>query len=77
MIKTYIYAVAFGGHKSPEAMQRYLEKQRADTAAAEFHQRASAGFSEEQVIDAESQLFALFDRLEANLSDQTWLVADE
>ena len=77
VIKTYMYVVAFDGHKSPEEMQRYLEKKRADAAAAEFHQRTSAGFSDEQVIDAESQLFALFDRLEASLSDQTWLVADE
>ncbi len=77
VIKTYMYAVALGGQKSPEEMQRYLEKQKADQDAAEFHRRASAGFSEAQVILAEADLFGFFDRLESTLADHSWLVADE
>ncbi|MDG2333735.1 MAG: glutathione S-transferase family protein [Myxococcota bacterium] len=77
VIKTYMYAVALGGKKSSEEMQNYLEKQTADTGAAEFHQRATAGFSEEEVLEAETSLFAFLDRIESELSEHRWLVGDD
>ena len=77
VIKTYMYAIAFGGEKSPEEMQRYLEKQRTDAGTAKFHQRASAGFSEDEILAAETDLFAFFDRIESELDQHQWLVGDE
>jgi len=77
VIKTYMYAIALGGKKSPEEMQSYLEKQKADSDTAQFHQRATAGFSEDEVIVAEVALFAFFDRLESELEQHQWVVGDE
>ena len=77
VIKTYMYAIALGGKKSPEEMQAYLEKQKADAGTAEFHQRATVGFSEGEVVSAEIALFAFFDRLESELGQHRWLVGDE
>jgi len=77
VIKTYMYATALGGKKSPEEMQSYLEKQKEDARTANFHPRASAGFYEEEVLAAETDLFAFFDRLESELDQHQWLVGDE
>ncbi len=66
-----MYAIALGGHKSADELKRSLNKQKTDPAAADFHQRVSDGFSSKQILDAERQLFAFFDRMEANLSDHT------
>ena len=77
VIKTYMYAIAFGGKKSPEEMHRYLKKQKADADTAQFHQRATSGFSEPEVIAAEVALFAFFDRLESELEKHQWLVGEE
>jgi glutathione S-transferase len=55
-------------------MRRYLKKKKADLDLAEFHQRASAGFSDDQIVAAERDLFAFFDRLESELGQHQWLV---
>jgi len=77
VIKTYMYAMAFGGEKSPEEMEAYLAKQKSDQDVAEFHQQATAGFSEERILEAERDLFALFDRVETELDSHRWLVGDD
>jgi glutathione S-transferase len=74
VIKIYMYALVFGGEKSPGEMRRYLENQKEDLDLAEFSQRASAGFSDAQIVAAERDLFALFDRLESELGQHRWLV---
>ena len=48
VVKTYMYAMAFGGAKSPEEMKRYLAQQE-DPGLKAFHQQATAGFSQEQI----------------------------
>ncbi|MEM7018814.1 MAG: glutathione S-transferase family protein, partial [Pseudomonadota bacterium] len=52
VVKTYMYAMTFGGAKSPEEMERYLAQQE-DPGLKAFHQQATAGFSQDQISAAE------------------------
>ena len=53
VIKTYMYALVFGGEKTSEEMQRYVEKQKTDLDLVEFHKQATGGFSEDRILEAE------------------------
>lgn len=75
VVKTYMYAIAFGGDKSPDEMKRYLEQQK-DPGLKAFHQQATVGFSQDQIAEAERALFTFYDQLENELSLHRWVVGD-
>lgn len=76
VVKTYMYAMAFGGAKSPEELKRYLETQE-DPGLRAFHTKVAAGLTKDQVFEAERALFAFYDRLENELGQHRWVVGDE
>jgi len=76
VIKTYMYSLAFGTSKKPEDMEHYREIQK-DTELVDFHQHTLDGFSQEEILAAERQVFAFYDGLEKELGEHRWLVSDE
>jgi glutathione S-transferase len=79
-VKTVIYTRKIGKvlRKNPEEDAKYRALQR-DPELLAFHAAATSGngLPQENVDKAEATLFALFDKVEAELSAHQWLVGDK